>query len=185
MSDNDVKRSIQDLIEKLDTIGMFMLSEVRHFLRTSKNASKEDFIKEVNRISKSMEQSGKMATEDVARAAEQIKGAWTELDEERKRDWEQFREELESKLSSIESLSKESYELCVNQAKEALDRQWTAMGRVGEDQANAMKDYSEDIASQFRSQWDTFKENFDRTGDRIDRAINAAWEELKKDKDKG
>jgi ElaB/YqjD/DUF883 family membrane-anchored ribosome-binding protein len=182
MMANDVKKAIDELMENLDTIGMFMLAEVRHFLRTSGDVSKEEFMQEVNKISKSMEQSGKMATEDVARAAERIKGAWSELEQERREDWEQFRDELETKLSSMENLSKETYELCVNQVKESLERQWTAMGRVGEDQVNTVRNYSEDLASQFKDQWTTFKNTFDETGNRVDRALRAAWSELNKKK---
>ncbi len=179
---NDVKTAVEDLREKLDTIGTFMLSEVQHFLRTTPNASKEDFFKELNKISKTMEQSGKMATEDITRAAEQIKGAWNELDEERKEDWDLFKEELESKLSKIENLTKDSFEMCVNQAKESLDSRWTAMGRLGEDQLNAMRSYSDEMASKFKGEWDTFRTNLDKTGNRFERAIKAAWTELNKSK---
>lgn len=179
---NDVKSAVEDLREKLDTIGRFMLSEVRHFLRTTPNASKEDFFKEVNKISKTMEQSGKMATEDIAAAADKIKAAWNELDEERKQDWNQFKEELESKLSKIENLTKESFEMCVNQAKESLDTRWSALGRVGEDQLDAMKNYSDDMASKFKNEWETFRNNLDKTGNKFERAIKAAWTELNKSK---
>ena len=68
----------------------------------------------------------------------------------------------------------------MDQAKKTLDRQWTATGRVGEEQLKACQERSEEMAKAFRDQWQTFLDQMEKTGRKVDRAVQAAWEELRK-----
>ena len=81
----DVKETIAELVENLGTVGAFMLSESRAFLRRSWGASREEFMAAVDQIARNMKQSGKMAVQDVETAAEKVKQSWEVLD--RKRTW--------------------------------------------------------------------------------------------------
>lgn len=70
--------------------------------------------------------------------------------------------------------------MCINQAKDVLDKQWNATGRVGEEQFKSLRQQSEEMSEAFKKQWEVVRDKLDETGKRIDRAIEAAWEELKK-----
>lgn len=176
----DVKESVAELMDHLGTIGVFMLGEIRAFLRKSWGASKEEFFAAVDQTARTMKQSGKMAVEDVERAAERIKASWTLLDQERNLEWDGFLTELTSRLNKMKDVTRETFELCVNQTKEALDKQWTAVGRLGEEQLKAAQDLTEMMAKSFKGQWSVFWETMQKTGQKIDRAVDAAWQELKK-----
>jgi len=176
----DVKNAIVELMDHLGTIGVFMLGETRAFLRKSWGASKEEFMAAVDHSVRTMKQSGQMAVEDIERAADQIKKAWSLLDQERAMNWDSFLTELTSRLKTMGEISRETFDLCVNQAKEALDKQWTATGRLGEAQLKAVQEQSERMAKAFRNQWSVFLDAMQKTGKKIDKAVDAAWEELKK-----
>jgi hypothetical protein len=176
----DVKESIVELMDNLGTIGVFMLGEARAFLRKSWGASREEFFAAVDQASKTMKQSGKMAVEDVERAADKIKQSWELLDREKDLDWDSFLSDLKTRLGQIGNITKETFDLCVNQTKEVLDKQWTAFGRIGEDQVREAQKHTEQMARVFKDQWGVFRDTMQKTGKKIDRAVEAAWEEIKK-----
>jgi len=176
----DVKRAIVDLMENLGTIGVFMLGECRAFLRKSWGTSKEEFSAAVDQTARTMKQSGKMAAEEIDVAARKIKESWELLNEENNLEWDNFLNDLKSRLKTMTDVTRETFDLCVNQAKITLDKQWTAVGRLGEDQLKALQDNSAQMAKSFKEQWGVFLEYMEKTGKKIDRAVEAAWEELKK-----
>jgi hypothetical protein len=177
---DDVKKAVADLLDNLGTVGLFMLSESRAFLRKSWGASREEFMAAVDNVARTMKRSGEMAAEDVERAAERIKQSWELLDKEKNLDWDNFLKEVTSRLNTVGQMSRETFDLCVNQAKEALDKQWTAAGRIGEDQLEALRKQSELMAESLKGQWKVFFGHLEKTGKKVDRAMDAAWEEFKK-----
>jgi hypothetical protein len=177
---NEIKQTIVELVQNLGTVGLFMLSEARSFLRKSWGASREEFFAAVDQTARTMKQSGKMAAEDIERAAEKIKASWDILNKEKNLDWDTFLSELKSRLERIGDISRQTFEMCINQAKDVLDKQWNATGRVGEEQFKSLRQQSEEMSEAFKKQWDVVRDKLDETGKRIDRAIEAAWEELKK-----
>jgi hypothetical protein len=175
----DPKETIARLMENLGTVGAFMLSEARAFLRKSWGASREEFTAAVDQIARNLKQSGKMAAEDIEAAAAQIKKSWDILDKEKRLDWDNFLAEIKTRLNTIGKITEETFDLVVNQAKGVLDKQWTATGRLGEEQLKAFQQHSEQMAKAMRRQWDVFRDSMDKTGKRIDRALDAAWEAWK------
>lgn len=177
---NDVKKAVAELVDNLGTVGLFMLGESRAFLRKSWGASREEFMNAVDNVARNMKRSGEMAAGDIERAADQIKKSWELLDKEKNLDWDNFLQELTNRLNTIGQVSRESFDICVNQAKEVLDKQWTAVGRIGEDQMDALKKQTDVMADAMKQQWSVFWGTLEKTGKRIDRAMDAAWEEFKK-----
>ncbi|MBM4327571.1 MAG: hypothetical protein FJ118_10460 [Deltaproteobacteria bacterium] len=176
----NVGEAVGDLIENLGTIGQFMLSELWSLRRLGLSSSREDFVEALNKVARSMKESGKWAADDVERAANEIKNNWRLLSEENRQEWEQFVGELEKRLKTLGEITQDTFNLSVDQAKKTLERQWTATGRVGEEQLKACRERSEKMATAFRDQWSTFLDQMERTGRKVDRAIQAAWEELRK-----
>ena len=176
----DVKEAIAELMENLGPLGAFMLGEARAFLRKSWGASKEEFMAAVDQTARGMKQSGKMAADDIARTADTVKNSWGLLDKERNLDWDNFLCEIKTRMEAIGEITRESYNICVEQAKEVLDRQWTAMGRLGEEQLKMVQSHSEQMAKAFSEKWSVFRDAMETTEKKIDRAVQAAWEELKK-----
>lgn len=176
----DVKKSIAELMDNLGTIGLFMLSEARSFLRKSWGASREEFFRAVDQAARTMKQSSKLATDDIERTAAQIKKSWELLDREKQLDWDRFFKEMGDRLKTVGDVSREAFELTVNQARDVLDKQWEATGRLGEDQLKAFQNQSEQMAQAVKGQWNVFWEYMDKTGKKVDRALTAAWDELKK-----
>ncbi len=177
---DEIKQTIIELVQNLGTVGLFMLSEARSFLRRSWGASREEFFAAVDHSARTMKQSGKIAAEDIERAAEKIKASWDLLNKEKNLDWDTFLSELKSRLERIGDISRQTFELCVNQAKDVLDKQWNLAGRVGEEQLESLRKQSEEMSEAFKKQWGVVREKLEETGKRIDRAVEAAWEELKK-----
>lgn len=172
--------SVSELVGNLSTIGLFMLGEVRSFLRKSWGASREEFMAAVDQVAKTMKQSGKMASGDIERAADEIKKNWKILNKESSLEWETFFEEIKTRLKAMGDISRETFDLTVDQAKRSLDRQWSATGRLGDEQLKGFRDHSEEMAKAFRGQWTVFWDTMEKTGKKVDRAMQAAWEELKK-----
>jgi hypothetical protein len=177
---NDVREAIAELMENLGTIGLFMLKEVRSLLNKSWGSSREEFMASLDKVARNMKQSGKWAAEDVERTASRIRQSWEIFDTQKDRDWDTFLSEIKKRLDTIGDVTRETFDLAVNQAKDTLDKQWTAMGRLGEDQLKALRDQSEQMANTFKEQWGVIREQLEKTGKKIDRAVEAAWEELKK-----
>jgi hypothetical protein len=176
----NVLEAIAELMENLGVIGLFMLKEVRSLLHKSWGSSREEFMASLDLVVRNMKQSGKWAAEDVERTASRIRQSWEVLDTQKDRDWDTFLSEVKKRLDTIGEVTRETFELAVNQAKDTLDKQWTAMGRLGEDQLTALREQSEQMAKSFVQQWGVFREQLEKTGKKIDRAVEAAWEELKK-----
>jgi hypothetical protein len=179
-NDQGVREAVSELADNLGTIGVFMLGETRAFLTKSWGASREEFFVAVDQISKTMKQSGKMAVDDIDRAADKVKQSWDLLIEENGLDWDAFFNELKNRLAALGTVSKDTFDVCVDQAAETLDKQWTSCGRVGEDQVKYAQEQLGYMSSSVKSQWDVVWETMQKTGDKIDRAIDAAWEEIKK-----
>ncbi|MFA6221039.1 MAG: hypothetical protein WC647_01860 [Desulfomonilaceae bacterium] len=179
-NEQGVRAAVTELADNLGVIGVFMLGEARAFLVKSWGASREEFFVAVDQISKTMKQSGNMAVDDIDRAADKIKQSWDLLIQEKCLDWDAFFSELKNRLAALGNVSKDTFDLCVDQAAETLDKQWTAFGRVGENQVKYTQEQIGYMASSVKSQWDVIWDTMQQTGDKIDRAVDAAWEEFKK-----
>lgn len=179
-SDQTVRETIAELSDNLGTVGVFMLGEARVFLTKSWGASREEFYVAVDQVSRTMKLSGKLAVDDIDRAADKIKQSWDLLVQEKTLDWDAFLNELKNRLAGLGNVSKDTFDLCVNQAAVTLEKQWTAFGRIGENQAKYAQEQIGDMATAIKSQWEVYWETMQKTGNKIDRAVNAAWEELKK-----
>ncbi len=174
------KENISELIENLGAIGMFMLSETRALLRRSWGASKEEFKAAVEQTATNMKKSAKWAAEDIERTASKVIQSWELLDAQKRADWDAFLSEIRTRLDTIGNVTEETFNLCVDKAKEALDKQWTAMGRIGEEQLAWWQNQSDQMAKVFKQQWGVFWDTMEKTGKKVDRAVDAAWEELRK-----
>ncbi|MBI5251627.1 MAG: hypothetical protein HY912_19215 [Desulfomonile tiedjei] len=174
------KETIAELVDNLGAIGLFMLSETRALLRRSWGASREEFKAAVDQAALNMKKSAKWAAEDVERTASKLMQSWELFDSQKKEDWDAFLSELKGRLDAIGNITEETFNLCVDRTKDALDKQWTAMGRVGEEQLKFVQTQSEQMAKAFKDQWGVFWDTMEKTGKKVDRAIDAAWEELKK-----
>jgi hypothetical protein len=177
---SNVKEAIVELLDNLGTIGLFMLAEARSFLRKSWGASREEFVAAVDKAARTMKQSGKIAAEDVERTADKIKQSWELLNSEKDMDWDNFQKELTSRLRTMGDVTRETFDLCVNQARDVLDKQFKTAARLGDEQFQALRKQTEQMAEAVKSQWQTFSDHMEKTGKRIDRAMEAAWEEFKK-----
>jgi hypothetical protein len=177
----DIKDSLSELADNLGTVGLFMLGEVRSFLKKSWGASKDEFIDAVDQVTKSMKQSGKLALDDIDRAADRLKADWDKLYGVSGLEWDTFFNEMKNRLDKMGDITEETFDLAVEQAKKALDAHWSAVGRVGEDQLRTFQKYSEEIAKAVRGQWSTFWDQMEKTGKKVDRAMQAARDELKKE----
>ncbi|MGO8880873.1 MAG: hypothetical protein ACLPVO_11865 [Desulfomonilaceae bacterium] len=179
-SDQTVRETIAELSDNLGTVGIFMLGEARVFLTKSWGASREEFYIAVDQVSRTMKQSGKLAVDDIDRAADKIKQSWDLLVQEKALDWDAFLNELRNRLAALGNVSKDTFDLCVDQTAETLDKQWTAFGRIGENQAKYTQEQICNMVTSVKSQWEVYWETMQKTGNKIDRAVNAAWEEIKK-----
>ncbi|MGB6063288.1 MAG: hypothetical protein WBG50_00665 [Desulfomonilaceae bacterium] len=177
---SNFKDAITELMDNLGTVGMFMLGEARSLLRKSWGASRQEFMDAVDQAARTMKQSGKMASGDIERAAEKLKQSWDLLQKEKKLEWDSFFTELTTRLKTIGNVTQDTFNLCVNQAREVLDKQWEATGRLGEEQIKLFEEQSARMAKAVKDQWSVFRDVMEKTGKRIDRAVDAAWEELKK-----
>ena len=179
----DVKEAVADLLENLGTVGVFMLGEMRAFLRKSWGASREEFLAAVDQTARTMRQSGQMAAADIETAATQIKQSWALLNQERDLEWDDFLKDLTSRLGTLGEVSRETFDLCINQSKQALDKRWSAMGRLGEEQLKVVEAMTDTMAKAFESQWQVFWDTLQKTGKKVDRAVDAAWTEMRKKED--
>ncbi len=175
-----IREEMRQLMDNLSTVGLFMLGEVRSALNKGWGGSREEFTATVDRVANNMKQSSKIAAEDVERAAERIKKNWKVLDEQNAQEWQVFLDEMKNRLNAIGELSRETFDLSVEQTKKTLDRQWTSTGRLGDEQLKTIEKQTANMAELFKGQWNTFRDQMEKTGKRVDRALNAAWEELKK-----
>jgi len=176
----NVKDSIAELKDNLGTIGLFMVAEVRAFLRKSWGGSREEFMAALDQVARSLKQSGKLAAEDVERAVADIKKNWELLDAQRNLEWEAFLDDVKSRLSLIGDVSKETFDQAVDFAQKRLVSQWEAAGRPGEDLLKSVQSYADKMGGNFKDQAGLFRDAITETGKRIDRAFQAFMEELRK-----
>ncbi len=175
----NIKDSVSELLQNLGTLGLFMLSETRSFLRKTRGASREEFVAALDQIARKMKQSGKIAAEDVDRAAEKIKASWDILKKEKNPEWDAFLTEVKSKLAHVGEITREVFEAGVNQAKESFDKKRAATG-LDDEQSRSFRKESEEMAERLKKEWGQVSEKMRETGKKIDRAIQAALTELKK-----
>jgi DNA anti-recombination protein RmuC len=127
-----------------------------------------------------MRQSGRWAADDVRRAAEQIRDNLELLDRWRDLDRDAFLDDVKSRLNTLGEITRETYDRAIEQSRKVLDKQWEKTGRIGEEHLEALQKHSEALATSLKEQWGVFWDHMEKTGKKIDRAVNAAWEELKK-----
>lgn len=180
MDQNKVKEAVSELMDNLGTVGSFMLGETRALLHRTRNASREEFMAALDRSVKNMKESGKWARDDIERAAEQIRGNWRLVNEDAERDREAFMARLSENMKKMGEITEDTFDLAVNQTKEALDRYWTATGRLGDAQLEEMRKRYERMAEEFKKNRETFRESLKKSGDKFERAVRAAWTELTK-----
>ncbi len=176
----DVRDSLTELMANLGTIGVFMLGEIRVFLKKSWGSSREEFFSAVDKTARNLKRSGKLAVVDIETASTKIKDAWETLDRERNLDWDSFLNDLKQRFKTLGALSRDTLGLCVNQAMELLDKQWTAIGRIGENRVKQAQGHSDEMARILKDRVGDFFETVQKTGKRLDRAWDAAWQEMKK-----
>ncbi|MGC8658294.1 MAG: hypothetical protein ACP5U1_04400 [Desulfomonilaceae bacterium] len=176
----DVRDSIAELIENVGTVGVFMLSEIRVFLKNSWGASREEFFTAVDKTAANLKRSGKMAIGDIEVASAKIKDAWEILDRERNLNWDKFLTDLKQRFKTLGALSMETLGLCIKQARELLDKQWTAFGRIGEGSLKQVQENSDDLTNTVKAGLESLFKKAYKTGKKLDKAFDAAWNEIKK-----
>ncbi len=174
----NIKDSVSELLQNLGTVGLFMLSETRSFLRKTRGASREEFMAALDQTARKMKQSGKIAAEDIDRAAEKIKASWEILKKEKNPEWEAFLTEVKSKLARVGEITREVYEAGVNQAKESFDKKRAATG-LDDEQFKSFRKESEEMAEKLKKEWGKVGEKLREASKKMDRAIEAALRELK------
>ncbi len=177
------KETIEELFDSLGTVGMFMLGEVRAALRKGVT-SREEFFATLDKTARIMKQSGKMATEDIERAAQKIRDSWETLDVQGKDDWDKFLGEVKSRMTTLGDVTQETFNLAVDYGTKRLHDSWEATGRLGEEQLKFLEKQTQDMSGFVRANWGIFSKHLRDKGDRVERAFDAAWEELKKEKKK-
>ncbi len=179
---NGNKETIAELLDSLGTVGLFMLGEVRAALRKGAS-SKEEFMEALDKTVRVMRQSGKVAIEDIERAAGKIRGSWDVINAQSNEDWNAFLEEVKSRMQKLGDVTLETFEICVDFGKKRVYDSWEATGRLGEEQLKFVEKQTQDMAGFLTSNWGTFYAHLQDAGDRVERSFNAAWEELRKKKD--
>lgn len=176
----NVKQTIGELWENLGTTGRLLLTQVRDSMEQGFNVSREEFKATVDRVAASMKASGEMASTDIERAQQQLKNNWETLQQENTRQWESFMDELKKRLEAMEKINRETFDMAVNQAKEAFDRHWAATDRVGEEYVRQAQKRSEEMADVFKKNWESFRDTVEESGKRWERAFKAFRDEMNK-----
>ncbi len=177
------RETLDELFDSLGTVGTFMLGEVRAALRRGVT-TREEFFATVDKTAKIMKQSGKMATEDIERAAQKIRESWEIIDAQGKEDWTKFLDEVKSRMTTLGDVTQETFNLSVDFGTKRLRETWEATGKLGEEQMKFLDKQAQEMSGFVRSNWGVFSDHFRDAGDRMTRAFDAAWEELNKEKKK-
>ncbi len=167
-----VKETVSELMDSLLTIGRFNVNEIRAFLRKMPGGSWDQVRTAVDALAKSMRESGKWAVGDVERAAGRIKDSI---------EWEDFLANVRDQLKNVQEVTKEAFEAAANKAGEAVEKKWQEQGKPGEKHVREVQEKAAQMAETFKKQWGVFQEKREQTEKRLERAIQAAWKELKKD----
>lgn len=176
----DVRDSISELVGNIGTVGIFMLGEIRVLLKKSWGSSREEFRAAVDQAAINLKRSGNLAMGDIETASTKIKDAWDTLDKERNIDWDSFLGDLKHRLKLIGEVGRDAINLCVKQTGEVLDKKWTAFGRIGEEHVRHAQEQSGEIAKVVKDGLGNLLDNVQKTGKKLDNALDAAWNEIKK-----
>jgi hypothetical protein len=167
-----------------------MVGEVRAFLRKSSTAldtaseaiapQKAQFDKAVDQAGKVMAQTGKMTQEDISRATGKMKDAFELFLQEKDLEWNDFVKEVGAVLENANQIDKESFQQSVDQAKQKLHEQLESVQGFGEEQQESIEAYLSEMSTKAEGMWEQIKSSVEEGEQKIDRAIEAAAEELKK-----
>ncbi len=85
-----------------------------------------------------------------------------------------IKQRAEAELRSAEGLTREAYIKAMNEAKATLNKTQTFF----QDQEKAVDQSIHEFGDEANRKWDGFVSDMKQMGDRVDRAVNAAWKEL-------
>jgi hypothetical protein len=71
-------------------------------------------------------------------------------------------------------------ESAVDKTRDVIRDQWAALGKEHGDVSEIWRTQVDKAGDLFKENWSSLKESVDQTGDKVERAFRAAWEELKK-----
>lgn len=88
----------------------------------------------------------------------------------------------ETQIESTETMTREAYVEAMRQAQDSLER----TGSFFEEQRKTVERNISDVENQATQNWEKLVSDVKKMGNRFDRAVNAAWQELtKEDDDRG
>ncbi|MGK7952028.1 MAG: hypothetical protein AB4368_25405 [Xenococcaceae cyanobacterium] len=91
---------------------------------------------------------------------------------------ELIKKQAESELKSAEEMTREAYLNAIANAKATIKKTETFFA----EQEQTLQQKIQELDTQADQEWDSFVADVKNMGDRIDRAINAAWKVLTEDK---
>lgn len=89
---------------------------------------------------------------------------------------ELIKKRAELEIQSTENLTREKYIQAMNQAKDTLKK----TENFFEDQQKSVEQYIKEMDNRAIQEWENFVGDIKKMGDRVDRAIEAAWQSLTK-----
>ena len=87
---------------------------------------------------------------------------------------ELIKKRAESEIQSTENLTREKYVQAMNQAKETLKK----TENFFEDQQKSVEQYIKEMDDRASQKWENFVGDIKQMGNRVDKAIDAAWQSL-------
>ena len=87
---------------------------------------------------------------------------------------ELIKKRAESEIQSTENLTREKYVQAMNQAKETLKK----TENFFEDQQKSVEQYIKEMDDRASQKWENFVGDIKKMGNRVDKAIDAAWQSL-------
>ena len=87
---------------------------------------------------------------------------------------ELIKKRAESELDQIGELSREEYIRVINQAKETLKKTEDFFG----EQQQSLEAKLQELGDEANKNWESFLKDVEKMGNRIDKAVNAAWKAL-------
>ena len=87
---------------------------------------------------------------------------------------ELIKKRAESEIQSTENLTREKYVQTMNQAKETLKK----TENFFEDQQKSVEQYIKEMDNRASQKWENFVGDIKKMGNRVDKAIDAAWQSL-------
>lgn len=92
---------------------------------------------------------------------------------------EAIKKQTQSQIETTGDVTREVYVSAMRQAQETLKK----TGFVLDDQWNSIENSVSGVENMASKNWDVMMKDFQKWGDRMDRAFNAAWEILTEDND--